>query len=127
MITGYLSSTTNRQVPNMIDLIGWFLILQSILVNSPSIEVVIDSNEVYGKATCYNGIPVIYQSLEPNMSTVVHEYLHAYDCLDNGYMDGSPLPVEYLGTTKDPAHLWVYWAMSNPTEATTITSSFHHP
>lgn len=47
-----------------------------------------------------------------------HELLHAVDCVDNGVMDGSPLP--FPPTWKDAGHEWVYWAQDHPDQARTI-------
>ena len=46
---------------------------------------------------------------------VVHEYLHALDCLDDGLLNGSPLP--FPPVTDDPAHEFVNWALANPAQA----------
>jgi hypothetical protein len=68
-----------------------------------------------GYTTCYDK-PIVYVLEGTYISTFMHEYLHAVDCADNGYMDGSLYPGDK--THKDLAHLWVYWAMVNPVEAT---------
>lgn len=47
-----------------------------------------------------------------------HELGHAVDCVDDGEMNGSPLP--YTPYTNDPAHEWIAWSRLHPEEALKI-------
>ena len=48
-------------------------------------------SSAFGVTTCsYNSVNIeIWR--QSNIQTLLHEFAHAYDCLDNGTMDGSPL------------------------------------
>ena len=103
----------------MINMLAWICLLNSITnlpIGAGSYDSVFAKNHYSGGyTTCYDK-PVVY--LEPGVvfNVVLHEYLHAVDCLDNGKFDGSPYPGDLTGI-KDPAHYWVYWAMNNLEEA----------
>lgn len=45
------------------------------------------------------------------LDTFTHELLHAYDCIDGGGIDGSPLP--YRPPSFDPGHQWTDWCLAN--------------
>lgn len=46
----------------------------------------------FGWTSCQNGVSTIQIWRYSGVSTLLHEAAHAYDCLDNNIMDGSPLP-----------------------------------
>lgn len=82
------------------------------------------TNGSHAVTYCNNGVPTVY--LETNdlqfEQAVVHEWLHAVDCIDNGVIDGSLEP-EYCKTlSSDCQHSWVYWAFGNIEKATSIVS-----
>lgn len=103
----------------MIDWLGWLILLQAILSLTGPVPVTSSPLSTGGRTVCYQYGPAILFGAGVDSSVQIHEYLHAYDCADNGVMDGSPLPSEYTGGP-DVAHLWVYWAMGNPREAAKI-------
>ena len=49
------------------------------------------NSSAFGVATCeYNKVHIeVWRS--SNIQTLLHEFAHAYDCLDNGIFDGSPI------------------------------------
>ncbi len=51
------------------------------------------------------GKPVLYLSPSADIETIVHEFAHAYDCLDDGSMNASPMggsrPAERPAWTSD--------------------------
>ena len=72
----------------------------------------------YGWTSCDGGGRVTALAYI-NESIRQHELLHAVDCVDNGQMDGSPLPGGCVGAIDCP-HAWVYWAEWHPVEAMAI-------
>lgn len=104
----------------MIDWLGWLMLMQAILSQTGPVPTTVAGGQGGGRTYCYAYGPTITFGGQPATGIHIHEYLHAYDCVDNGAMDGSPLPQDYARQSPDPAHLWVYWAMSNPKEAAAI-------
>ena len=49
------------------------------------------TGSVFGVTTCHYDRVEIDIWRESNVQTFLHEFAHAYDCLDNHYMDGSPI------------------------------------
>lgn len=45
-----------------------------------------------GLTYCYEGHAQIYLSTRATVDIYLHEFAHAYDCFDNGTLDGSPTP-----------------------------------
>jgi hypothetical protein len=103
--------------------IALYLLLAALVTRMDGLPVIVDPEDEYGRASCYGGVPVVYLPVAPLIQAIVHEYLHAYDCADNGFMDGSPVGSPEV---RDPAHLWVYWALYYPEDATRIVKGEGH-
>ena len=103
-------------------MLGLLLLLSAILPYTEGVPIYTNPNTQFGKAYCAEGYSFIELPSNPDPVLLVHEYLHVYDCKDNGSMDGSPYPYPEHFSMKliEPGHYWVYWALSNPEEAIKI-------
>lgn len=65
---------------------------------------------------CAEGIPFLWVQPDVTLDVLVHELAHAYDCIDNGILDGSPIsrPATHPAWASD--YCWVlhseYYACS---------------
>lgn len=106
--------------------LGLLLLLSALLGRLGEVPVVPfeEGVGVAGRAFCYTGHPAVSFDESVSDNIVVHEYLHAYDCVDDGAMNGSPYPYpeHFVGSPLDPGHHWVYWALANPERAVEIVN-----
>ena len=106
--------------------LGLLLLLSALLGRLGEVPVVPFQPAVgiAGQAVCSAGHPAVAFDGGATGNVVVHEYLHAYDCWDDGVMNGSPYPYpeHFAGSPLDPAHHWVYWALANPEHAVEIVN-----
>ena len=73
-----------------------------------------------GITSCAASVPTVAFAPNVSLDVLVHEFLHAVDCADDGLFNDSLLPQsahEGEWMAADRSHKWVYWALANPTEA----------
>lgn len=67
-----------------------------------------NNSSAFGVTSCEPGRVRIEVWRYSSVQTLLHEAAHAYDCIDNWTMDGSPLP-ELCNRGLDCAETYAYW------------------
>lgn len=88
-----------------------------------------------GAAACVPGSkPIVWIARSASLEVAIEELAHAYDCLDDGMMNGSPMPtvsvlkwhgppetavarLHVLRYREHPAEAWAAWCLQNPGSA----------
>lgn len=97
--------------------LGGLILLLSALLSAVGTVHVIPVDRVDGATYCAPGVVTVEMPVSATPTLLVHEYLHVYDCLDDGELNGSPYPDGGLQWADDPPHVWVYWALGHPEQA----------
>ena len=129
----------------MTELIALILALSALLPQAELRQEPVHFVDIYGverrelgAMSCVAGeTPIVWIAPSASFQTAVEEMLHLYDCLDNGLLDGSPLPagavMDWRGDPstalarlhtmhyrRHPAEAWAEWALRNPAAAREI-------
>lgn len=77
-------------------LLTTFILLFQAISSSLTLEVTqnlpkYNERSAFGVTTCYDNKATVIIWQKANIQTLLHEFAHVYDCIDNGNMDGSPL------------------------------------
>jgi hypothetical protein len=71
-------------------LVGGHVVIHDVDGHVPITDLYGSARHAEGATGCEGGAPAIWISRQASLDTLVHELAHAYDCLDNGALDGSP-------------------------------------
>lgn len=121
----YLAAyTVQMDAPTALDTVlsGPFLEIENVLlIDTPRLS---RSGVHYGGITlCWpdgSYYTLIATGRDGWRDSLVHELIHAYDCTDNGSVDGSPLVHAMPANTEDPAH----WYVDQVLEMGSLSGSF---